>query len=154
MLVSPSKYIIIELILVIDGWGIAPRWWPMALADNKSAFVQVMDWYREETNHQLSWSWPNPKLPYGVTRPQWLIQLGLKYGWHNGVTKPQCFNALRPRQNGRLFADGSLNAFYWTKMYGFRLTFHWILFLTFKLTGADNGLAPTRRQAITWANDG
>ena len=35
------------------------------------------------------------------------------------------------------------------KMYEFRLKFHSNLFF-----GSDNGLAPTRRQAIMWTNDG
>ena len=42
--------------------------------------------------------------------------------------------------------------------YKFRWRFHWNLFLGFELTrftiGSDNGLAPNRRQAITWNNDG
>ena len=36
-------------------------------------------------------------------------------------------------------------AFLWMKMYEYRLKFHWSLF-------PDNGLAPTRRQAIIWTN--
>ena len=39
------------------------------------------------------------------------------------------FNTLRPRKNGRHFADDVLNAFSWMKMY----EFHWILFLSFEL---------------------
>ena len=52
------------------------------------------------------------------------------------------------------------NAFSWMKMHEFRLIFHWSLFLRFELTilvqiiGSDNGLAPARRQAIVWTNDG
>ena len=44
------------------------------------------------------------------------------------------------------------------KMYEFRLRFHWSLFLRSKKQyssiGSDNGLVPTRRQAIIWTNDG
>ena len=47
------------------------------------------------------------------------------------------------------------------KMYEFRIKFQWILFLGVKLAifqhwfiGSDNGLAPDRRQAIIWTNDG
>ena len=42
------------------------------------------------------------------------------------------------------------------KMYKFWLTFHWSLFPRIQLTissiGSDDGLAPTRRQAIIWTN--
>ena len=49
----------------------------------------------------------------------------------------------------------SSNAFSWMKMYEFRLRFPWSLFLRIKKNiGSDNGLAPTRRQAIFWTNDG
>ena len=38
----------------------------------------------------------------------------------------------------------------------FRLRFYWILLPSLELTsiGFDSGLAPTRRQAIIWTNDG
>ena len=43
------------------------------------------------------------------------------------------------------------------KMYQFLLKFHWSLFTQgsnqqYSSIGSDNGLAPTRRQAIIWAN--
>ena len=47
------------------------------------------------------------------------------------------------------------NAFSWMKMFQLRLQFHWSLFLRVQLTifqhwlfGSDNGLAPSRQQAI------
>ena len=44
------------------------------------------------------------------------------------------------------------------RIYKFRLRFHWSLFQgcnkQFSSTGLDNGLAPSRRQTIIWANDG
>ena len=47
--------------------------------------------------------------------------------------------------------------FYWMKMFEFHWRFHWSLFLRFALTyssiGSDNGLAPTRRQAIIKIQD-
>ena len=43
-------------------------------------------------------------------------------------------NTLRPRQNGRRFADDLSNAFSWMKMLEFRLSFHWSLFLSVQLT--------------------
>ena len=44
------------------------------------------------------------------------------------------------------------------KTYEFWLIFHWRLFLRVELTisniGSDNGLLPSRHQAIIWTNDG
>ena len=44
------------------------------------------------------------------------------------------FNTLRPKQNGRHSPDDILNAFSWTKIYEFRLKFHWSSFLGVQLT--------------------
>ena len=50
------------------------------------------------------------------------------------------------------------NAFSSMKMIEFRLKFQWSLFprvqLTYSSIGSDIGLAPSRRQAIIWTNDG
>ena len=50
------------------------------------------------------------------------------------------------------------NAFPWRKIFEFRLKFHWSLSQWSNWqnasTGSDNGLAPDRRQAIIWTNDG
>ena len=66
-------------------------------------------------------------------------------------------NTLRPRRNGRHFADDTSSAFSWMTMLEFRLEFHWICSLGSNLQyfsiGSDNGLAPTRRRAIIWTND-
>ena len=53
-----------------------------------------------------------------------------------------------------------LNAFSWMKLLEFRLRFYWSLFIRVQLTIIQhwfrycNGLAPVRRQAIIWSNDG
>ena len=60
---------------------------PQNLADDKSTLVQVMAWCRQATSHYLNQCWPRSSTPYGITRPQRV-------------------NTLRPRQNGRHFADG------------------------------------------------
>ena len=40
-------------------------------------------------------------------------------------------------------------------MFEFRFIFHWILSnLLLVSIGSDNGLSPSRRQAIVWINDG
>ena len=48
------------------------------------------------------------------------------------------------------------NAFSWTKSFVFWFEFHWSLFpgvqLTVRELGSGNGLAPNRRQAITWTD--
>ena len=43
-------------------------------------------------------------------------------------------DTLRPRQNGRHFADDTFKWIFFMKMYGFRLKFHWNLFLRIRLT--------------------
>ena len=72
------RYIIFQIISVIDGWGIsfelALGWMLLDLADDKSTLVQVMAWYRQATSHYLSQCWPRSLSPYGVTRPQWVNQ--------------------------------------------------------------------------------
>ena len=48
-----------------------------------------------------------------------------------------------------------LNAFSWMEMLQFRLNFTEVCSNNqYSSIGSDNGLAPTRRQAIIWANDG
>ena len=70
------RYLIFQIISVIDGWGIyyelALRWMSLDLTDDKSTLVQVMAWCRQATNHYLSQCWPRSMSPYGVTRPQWV----------------------------------------------------------------------------------
>ena len=65
-------------------------------------------------------------------------------------------NALRPRKNIRHFADDIFKWIFLNEKYESRLIFHWSLFLRAALTifSSNNGLAPTRRQAIIWSNDG
>ena len=51
------------------------------------------------------------------------------------------------------------NAFSWMKMYKFQSRFHWnsLRFVRnwqYTSIGSDNGLAPSRRQAIIWTSDG
>ena len=52
------RYLIFQIISVIDGWGIscelALRWMSLDLADDKSTLVQVMAWCRQATSHYLS----------------------------------------------------------------------------------------------------
>ena len=69
------------------------------------------------------------------------------------------FNTLRPKQMAAIFRTAFSDGFSWMKMYLFRSRFRWGLFPRVKLMryssiGLDNGLAPTRRQAIIWTKDG
>ena len=60
-----------------------------------------------------------------------------------------------PNEVDAIFQMIFSNAFSWMKMCKFQLRFHWILSnQQYSITGSDNGLAPTRRQAIIWTNDG
>ena len=49
------------------------RWMSQAITQDQSTLVQVMAWCRQSTSHYLSQWWPRSMLPYGVTRPQWVI---------------------------------------------------------------------------------
>ena len=79
------RYLIFQIISVIDGWGIscelAPRWMSLDLTDDKSTLVQVMAWCRQATSHYLNQCWPRSPTPYGVTRPQWVkaMQVGTQF---------------------------------------------------------------------------
>ena len=70
------RYLILQIISVIDGWGIscelALRLTSLNLTDDKSTLVQVMAWCRQATSHYLSQRWPRSLSPYGITRPQWV----------------------------------------------------------------------------------
>ena len=70
-------YVIFNLILVIDGWGIccdiALIWMSIDFTDDLSALVQVMAWCHQATSHYLSKCWPRSLSLYGVTRPEWVI---------------------------------------------------------------------------------
>ena len=73
------RYLILQIILVIDGWGIccelALRWMSLDLTDGKSRLVQVMAWCHQVTSHYPSQYWPRSLLPYGLTGPQWVKKI-------------------------------------------------------------------------------
>ena len=68
------RWVMLKIILVIDGWGISCeitlRWMSLDLSYDKSTLIQVMAWCHQATSHYLSQCWPRFKSPYGVTRPQ------------------------------------------------------------------------------------
>ena len=67
-------------------------------------------------------------------------------------------NSSPPGQYGRQFDRRPFsNAFPWMKMIEFRFNLHWIFpqdsNWQYASIGSGHGLAPNRRQAITWTND-
>ena len=72
------RYVIFKQILLIDGWGIfceiALICMSLGFTDDKSTLAQVMAWCRQATSHYLNQCWPRSKPPYGITRPQWVLQ--------------------------------------------------------------------------------
>ena len=133
--------------------------------------VSKSTWRRYATSHHLGQYWPILKSLYGVTGPlsvnsiyKWCIG-GHIYTWTRWVNiifvsvyVTQWLNTSRPRQMTAISHTTFSHAFPWMKMGEFRLEFRWSLFLGLQLTifhiGADNGLAPIRRQAIIWTNAG
>ena len=61
---------------------IALRWTSLDLCDDKSTLVQVMAWCRQATRHYLSQCWPRSMSPNGVTGPQWVNCIFLKWNLH------------------------------------------------------------------------
>ena len=72
-----SKNVIFNLVLLIGIFRSSHDnvlWWmPQDLTDDKSTLVQVMAWCHQATSHYLSQCWLSSLLPYGVARPQWVI---------------------------------------------------------------------------------
>ena len=64
-----------------EGWGISYwiglRWMSLDLTDDKSTLIQVMAWCHQATSRCLNQCSPKSMLQYGVTRPQWVKQLGI-----------------------------------------------------------------------------
>ena len=65
-------------------------------------------------------------------------------------------NTLRPRQNGPNFADYIfkhiiMNENVWISI---KISLKFVPKEQYSIIGSDNGLAPAKRQAIIWANDG
>ena len=62
------------------------------------------------------------------------------------------FNTLKPRQNVCHFADNIFKCIFERKSMNFAYDFTEICFVSFQLTMIDNGLVPSRRQAIIRTN--
>ena len=74
------------------------------------------------------------------------------------VNESNRLNTLKPRQNGGHFANAIFKCIVLNEIYEFWLQFPWSLLLRSNLQysniGSEKDLAPTRRQAIVWTNDG
>ena len=66
---------------------------PTGLIDGKSTRVKLMMWCHQETSHYLCRCWSRSMSPHEASRPQ-------------------SVNTLRPRQNGRHFADDILKCIF------------------------------------------
>ena len=51
------------------------RWMPRELTDDKPTLVQAIAWCHQATSSYLSQCWPRFRSPYGITGPQWVINL-------------------------------------------------------------------------------
>ena len=95
------RYLIFQIISVIDGWGIpcelALRWMSLDLSDDKSTLVQVMAWCRQATSHYLSQCWPRSLPPYGVTRPQFFHILKPTVQLVHSKSSVQHYSSIRKR---------------------------------------------------------
>ena len=110
------------------------------------------------------WKYVNPDLDFlGIPdQSTAYVKRQARPGWtyvrRSSVT-PDLFNewttlsALRPRQMAAISQTIFSNTLYWMKIYAFRLRFHLILF-QLAIFQHWLRLAPTRRQAIIWTNDG
>ena len=107
------RYLILQIISVIDGWGIscelALRWMPLDLTDDKSTLVQVMAWCRQATSHYLSQCWPRSVLPYGFTRAQWVNKRGPRCKLCSNSSYVS-FASIHPHQNGVNFQRWNIRA--------------------------------------------
>ena len=67
--------------------------------------------------------------------PCWTTNRKLTFSWKitlQGAIPP--LNILRPKEDGRHFADDTFKCIFLMKTFEFRLGFHWSLFLMFELT--------------------
>ena len=101
-----------------------------------------------------------PLVTHWVLNKWSLVSDGIcKYVSHSlSLTSPSLFRQTPLRRNTASTAISCNNAFYRMNMSKFRLRFHWNLLPRAQLTifhhWSGNVLAPARRQAIIWINDG
>ena len=80
-----------SFILAFDGWDfsheISSRWMSLDFTDDKLALFQVMAWCRQATSYYLSQCWPRSLSPYGVTRPQWVLNPSMHKWLHPSMIK-------------------------------------------------------------------
>ena len=89
-----------------------------------------MAWCRQTTSHYLGQCWTGSLSSYGVTRSQWI-------------------NTLRPRQNGRLFADDTFKRIFLNENVGISIK----ISLKFVHKGPINNI-PALVQIMAWRRPG
>ena len=102
---------------------------------NQSTLVQVilMPWWCQATSHYLSQRWPQSMPPYGITKPQWVINVWTlcTYNWLSDITQLTHWGG---NKMATTLQTTFLNVFSWMKIYKFCLGFHWSLFPRVKST--------------------
>ena len=79
--------------------------------------------------------------------------------WGANIWSRIRINTLRPRQNGRLFADDTFKRIFLNEniRISIKISLKFVpkgLIKQYSSIGSDNGLSPGRRQAIIWTNYG
>ena len=119
---------------------------PWDSIDNMPALAQIMAWHRVFRRQAIIRT--NDRLSYRricVTWPQFIqtdcrgSQYETPHCWSIWITKHSTLPRVPLTHLGRyktaaIFQTTFWNAFSWMKIYGFRLRFHWSLFLRFELT--------------------
>ena len=82
---SNFKSISFKLIIQNSCREITVKWIPQNLTNEKSTLVQVMACCHQATSHYLSHCWPRSMLPYGITRPQWVVMISFAMSWHGMI---------------------------------------------------------------------
>ena len=113
------------------------------------ALVQIIAWRVQATSRYLKQYWLTYQRIYASLGLNELSKTFLRECW---------VNILRPRQNGRHFPD-TFKRFCQKENVWISIKISLKFFsqgpnLQYSIIGPDNGLAPARRQAIIWTNDG
>ena len=126
---------------------------------NMSKYMRVMyglEWQTLVATRELVWCFATRKINTKITSEFGVRQIRkhicFQIGWIS-------LNKLRPRQNGRHFADDNSKCIFLNENVYISIKISMIFFSygsnwQHSIIGSDNGLAPNRRQAIIWTNDG
>ena len=145
-------------------WKHFPRYWPFVVAHRfptqrsvTRSFDIFFDLRLNKRLSKQSWGWWFETLSFPLWR-QYNDSYTPGGCCYMGYPPRMYLNTLRPRQNGRHFADDIFNCIFLNENF-------WISNISLKcvpygliekyvIVGSDNGLAPNKRQAIIWSNGG